>query len=296
MNCEKFSHIIDDYISGSLSSERRGECEGHIASCEACARQVALVRSVCESLHDAPQVKAPAGLAERILAAVEAEEATAEVIKFPGTIYAGSGIDCVGFDENAAAYVDGLLDSGFAAALDDHRASCPSCERLAEAHRAVASAFRDVEPVKAPSDMSARILAAAREAEPVEVPQFIPLYRRFGAYVAAASGFGAVAAAIMIVIGAVRIVSAQSGIMALFESFMTDMTTVPLLAKAWLAAQITPDQWVLIEQLAKPVNIPYVPVELPPYMLGALIVFSAGMAFSYRLVQCRYPSYGEICF
>ncbi len=294
MNCNEIIHLIDAYLDGSIATESRKEIERHLAECSDCARLAAIHRSVYTSLNDAPKINAPERLADTILAAVEAEEIKANIIEFPGAHSFEKGIDCTVFERHAAAYVDGLLDTGPAAAMDSHRAGCPDCERLFTGHQAVAAALRQTEPEKAPSYVTGRILEAVHGIDPVRERVVSRQYSRFEPLVAACL-VGAVAALVIILAGIGFMDSPVNAFMTCTDSLITNATVLPLQAEAWFAAQISPEQWVLIERLTEPVSLPYVPVALPSYMIGMLIVSGAGLACTCRLIQCADNSFGTFC-
>lgn len=83
MNCRQFKTHIPEYLEGMADRELLREIDVHRASCTACAKTLALHRYVFSSLTSAEPVKAPAGLAERILAAAEAETAPAPIAMKP---------------------------------------------------------------------------------------------------------------------------------------------------------------------------------------------------------------------
>ena len=76
-------------------------------------------------------------------------------------------IDCRIFDEHIAAFVDGSLKGGLFRGMEEHRASCPSCERLVNVHKVVLASLNTAEPVPAPAGLAERILAAVAETEKV---------------------------------------------------------------------------------------------------------------------------------
>jgi hypothetical protein len=79
MNCRDFETHIPNYLDGIPDDWFLREMEEHRASCAVCARTLAYHRYVFDVLASAEPVKAPAGLAARILAAAEAETAPAFV-------------------------------------------------------------------------------------------------------------------------------------------------------------------------------------------------------------------------
>ena len=68
-------------------------------------------------------------------------------------------MNCHDFEDNMAPYIDGFPDGDLKNAMDEHRAKCPACARLAEAHSLVVKSLNMAEPVKAPAVLADRILA-----------------------------------------------------------------------------------------------------------------------------------------
>jgi hypothetical protein len=62
--------LLPELVNGRLDAEMRQRVEGHVASCEVCANELALLRSVRPALMRAPAIDA-----ERIAAAVRAQTA-----------------------------------------------------------------------------------------------------------------------------------------------------------------------------------------------------------------------------
>jgi len=68
-------------------------------------------------------------------------------------------MNCKEFEDNIASYMDGFLDDDIRRTMDEHRASCPECARLAQAHSFIMKSLDTAEPVKAPLSLADRILA-----------------------------------------------------------------------------------------------------------------------------------------
>ena len=83
MNCRQFETHVPEYLEGIADRELLSGMDVHRASCTVCAKTLALHRYVFSSLMSAEPVKAPAGLAERILAAAKAETAPAPIAMKP---------------------------------------------------------------------------------------------------------------------------------------------------------------------------------------------------------------------
>lgn len=84
MNCREFEDKIPEYLEGILDAGMEKLMAEHRISCTGCARAVKIHEFVLATLNNTEPVKAPAGLAEKIMAAAEAEKAPARVKLFPG--------------------------------------------------------------------------------------------------------------------------------------------------------------------------------------------------------------------
>lgn len=99
MECNDFEMKIPEFLDGAIDTADRRKMELHRESCPSCARMFALHEQILLALDSAEPVKAPAGLAERILAAVAEEEAVARpalVPKWASTLIAASLIFVTG--------------------------------------------------------------------------------------------------------------------------------------------------------------------------------------------------------
>lgn len=74
-------------------------------------------------------------------------------------------MNCKKFEDNIASYMDGFLDDDIRRSMDEHRASCPECARLAKAHSFIMKSLDTAEPVKAPLSLVNRILAQVEAEE-----------------------------------------------------------------------------------------------------------------------------------
>ncbi len=77
IHCDDITGLIDAYADGELSAKDRASIEGHAAGCAACARAIAATRAVSGSLRAAGRYAVPAGIGDRIRAALSAEAARA---------------------------------------------------------------------------------------------------------------------------------------------------------------------------------------------------------------------------
>ena len=157
MDCQKFEKHLSAYIEGMLEGKFLRDTNEHCSCCPKCGEQYELQRFIFTSLSAAKPVKAPEGLADRILASVESEIPDNVVEYTPLTsaraFAAKKGsipIDCRVFKDNVAAYVEDLLESDMLGGMQKHRISCPSCDRLANVHTMILASLNDAEPVKAP--------------------------------------------------------------------------------------------------------------------------------------------------
>lgn len=66
---------------------------------------------------------------------------------------------CNEFEDNIATYIDDFLDDDLRSEMDEHRAACPACARLAKAHSFIMKSLDNTEPVKAPAGLADSILS-----------------------------------------------------------------------------------------------------------------------------------------
>ena len=73
MDCRRAEELFSDHLEGTLHAVLRAELERHIAGCAECRRLHEAFAAVVHELRTAPELEAPAGLAERVaLAALRA--------------------------------------------------------------------------------------------------------------------------------------------------------------------------------------------------------------------------------
>ena len=65
MDCRRAEELFSDQLEGSLHAVLRSELERHLASCESCRPLYQAFSAVVTALRAAPELDAPAGLAER---------------------------------------------------------------------------------------------------------------------------------------------------------------------------------------------------------------------------------------
>lgn len=86
-HCDEYLELISAAIDGALSPAQRKKLETHLAQCPECGTLYAQLSNLHTALVDLPPVEVPAGLHERIMAAVAAEQvlpfAPAETKKSP---------------------------------------------------------------------------------------------------------------------------------------------------------------------------------------------------------------------
>lgn len=74
MDYKEFEEHVADYVEGLCDERSRRRMEEKRREDPACDRLALMHENILAALQDTPEVKAPAGLSERILAAVEVEE------------------------------------------------------------------------------------------------------------------------------------------------------------------------------------------------------------------------------
>lgn len=74
MTCNQVSALLSAYIDGELSGIEMRFIREHVCYCPECASELQAERHVKSILGGAPMVAAPAGLEDRLIAAVMAEE------------------------------------------------------------------------------------------------------------------------------------------------------------------------------------------------------------------------------
>lgn len=273
MDCRDFKKYLAAYIEGNLKDTLLQNMEKHRSSCVNCAREAKLHQFIVASLNETKPVKAPKGLSERILAAVE-NKAQDNLVDFTPSAAASTAtyihnaipLDCRRFEDNIAAYVEGTLQGDLLRKMEEHRATCFSCERLVRVHKVVLASLNNAQPVKAPAVLAERILTIVAKAEKAVAYR---KYRVFGSVLAAA---GSLAAASIIFAGDI------AHILSVFRGFSIGPSTIwlrfsalGLSLKAWAAANfLTPDHEIMIYIVN---SVRYSSISLPL----TLIYFTAGI-------------------
>ena len=289
MNCMDFEKRIMDYVEGTLDSALSHIMREHIDTCADCAKMAEAHRVIFESLNDPEPVKAPAGLAARILSAVKAD-APDNVIDFTP---AANPVDCGVFEDNIAAYTDGLLDSELSGNMDTHKAACASCGDLALAHDLVIASLTSTEPVKAPAGLAARILTAVEEesAATEKSSGIVRLIKKYGALSTISAAAGSLAAASVIIIGGLAGTLPAGGVMPEFLSaFVSQIAAAPYLMQAWAAGMIPADYWPHINLLLRSVDIPYIGTSLPLFSIGAFFIIAASSSIYFSMSKTSYST------
>jgi uncharacterized membrane protein len=70
MDCQRSQELFSDHLEGTLHAILRAELEDHLATCGECRSLRQAVGEVVDALHAFPTLEPPAGLAERVAAAI----------------------------------------------------------------------------------------------------------------------------------------------------------------------------------------------------------------------------------
>jgi len=77
MDCARAEELLSDDREGLLEGPLRAELHAHLAACAQCRAVRAALADVMDALKQPPELAAPTGLADRVLAAVAQERAAA---------------------------------------------------------------------------------------------------------------------------------------------------------------------------------------------------------------------------
>ncbi len=83
MDHEAIQELLSSYVDGDLSPEQRRLVEEHLERCAACREDLHLLRETLDALHDLPDLRAPAGFTEAVLARLGEEPVVAAVDPAP---------------------------------------------------------------------------------------------------------------------------------------------------------------------------------------------------------------------
>jgi anti-sigma factor ChrR (cupin superfamily) len=81
-DCRVFENNVAAFADGSLNNELYTKLEHHRSTCPACARLAEVHLCIIQSLNSADSIKAPKGLADKILIAAKAEMETAKESRY----------------------------------------------------------------------------------------------------------------------------------------------------------------------------------------------------------------------
>lgn len=73
MSHEAIQELLSSYLDDDLSAEERQRVDEHLASCEACREELALLRLTVDALRDMPVLEAPGGFADAVMDRIEAD-------------------------------------------------------------------------------------------------------------------------------------------------------------------------------------------------------------------------------
>ncbi len=153
MKCSAVIEILNQYIDGALSQEVHDSVSQHLAECEECAKEHAMLRLlICESGQLA-EYEVPNSLHERVMAAVAAEK-------------------CAYTSELMSGVVDYELESAESEMVLAHIAECGACSSELKSLRTSAAAVASLGLISPPPGLRERILAATsglRSAQPESV-------------------------------------------------------------------------------------------------------------------------------
>jgi len=275
MKCRECENNLAAYIDGMLSDEVKRRVEEHIGTCRDCAGQLAMQRMIASSLSGVKPVGAPKGLADRILAAA-AKNRPENVVDFTASRETSSApVDCRTFRDHVAAFVGGAAPGALEKGLEEHRAACSDCGRLARVHTVVLSSLGAAEPVAAPAGLAGRILAAAAARE--EAMAKSPGLVGNGFFIAASVS---VTAAVSIVLGILlswnripELWTLVSGTAS--KAFAGYASGIGRAMQSPSTGTLMTRLHELTAQLTLAVKVPYTEVSLPLYYLVALGVLTA---------------------
>lgn len=74
MECGRVRGLLQEYMEGWLAEGAAAEVEGHLASCDGCARALAQWRELDRALWRLPWAEAPRGFRDAVLARIGAED------------------------------------------------------------------------------------------------------------------------------------------------------------------------------------------------------------------------------
>jgi len=185
-------------------------------------------------------------------------------------------MNCKEFEDNIAAFAEGLLDSGLKNKMNEHRSTCPACARFAEAHNLILTSLNSAEPVKSPEGLTERILASIESpaVESVYIPVSVKSIHKYWVIAAAVTAAGSLAAAMIYISGIIfkNIPELPSGI----------INTAPVLSRITMAfqrmhslvaeLQINEELQRFFSLLTESLNIPYLSQPIPVYYVAALVV------------------------
>jgi len=193
-------------------------------------------------------------------------------------------MNCKEFEDNIAAFAEGLLDTGLMSKMDEHRSTCPSCARFAEAYNLILTSLNSAEPVKSPEGLTERILASIES--PVVESSYIPAslkpIQKYWAIAAAVPAAGSLVAAMIYISGIIykSIPELPVGI----------INTAPVLSRITMVfqrmhsliaeLQINEQLQRFFSLLTESLNVPYLSHPVPVYYVAALVIVALS-AWSY---------------
>jgi len=260
MNCKKYEHHIAAYMAGELSPDLTRLVEAHLDTCSDCRAVVNAQRTIATALKRESHAKAPVDLASRIMASIPKTAPAAAVPEKQ------SPFSCGEFATNLAAYVEGGINPGLHRLMTAHRATCPACDRAAEAHMTVSAALTSAEKIEAPAGLEASILARIAEAYALSPA------KRWEMIAAMATAIGSFAAVVAIFIRPLsNIIIAAMGKLNQFDETLSDTTMYDTISVMSATAIQRLGDYVGYA-LTSNVTLPYVSTSVPAYFIVAALL------------------------
>ena len=130
MKCGDVVEQLSPFLDDELGGQERSELDKHVSSCEACAKELASLRSTVDLLHSLPRASAPAALAANVARAIREPRPVAERYPVIRVLWPALAAAAVAFVVYVAFPADSRPDKpvggGPVAVSDDDKASVHS--------------------------------------------------------------------------------------------------------------------------------------------------------------------------
>lgn len=158
MRCDEAHELLSDHLNGALPAAEADALSSHLEGCDACRRELADLRWVTALMQGLPAEPVPAGLGDRLHAALAA---------LPDEAPLQTGVACDEAQDYLSGRLEGSLDAWEAEALTGHLADCAECRLALTQLEAVKTLLHAVPQEPLPATLAPRIHAAL-EAVPGE--------------------------------------------------------------------------------------------------------------------------------